>query len=175
MFSSLRLDAVLNATVSNALWTSSAAPVVPNAWSYVAVPIAIAFPSTLELVFRADAAVSDTMSLKRIAIVDASMQTRVGDVQVVSTTGGMIALRVDTSDALAAPLVYRVEMRQQNMSLPAATAYAGTKLCERTLRVMMTEADTVVTMSLQVQRSRTKAAIPQRRSTRSQQAHQRRL
>lgn len=117
---------LLNSTERRVLWSSSTALFYPNEWNQVDTVILILFPSIVEISFLGEVEDSDSMSLKGIAIIDSTQQSRVGELQLEYSTGGMIAVSVLAVAAIPDPVFYRVQMKQTSTALPSAAVYAGT-------------------------------------------------
>ncbi|TMW60499.1 hypothetical protein Poli38472_000541 [Pythium oligandrum] len=108
VFSHLSADVILNGTDRRAMWTSEGLDVVPFEWQDGHILIALVYPSLAEVVFYGEPASGDSVSLDAIAIEGSSGSSNEAALQWVSSTGGMIKVRVDSLAQGIEPLFYRV-------------------------------------------------------------------
>ncbi|KAI9995616.1 hypothetical protein PInf_012681 [Phytophthora infestans] len=124
-FSSIRTDVILNTTEIRQVWSSESVAASPGQWKYVDAFIGLSYASTAEIVFRGVVPVDSTLYLKSISLRDYTQESKVGDIEFVRATGGMIYIEVYTAPSISDPVLLRAHVKQAGSAGPPALRFAG--------------------------------------------------
>ncbi|KAG2864518.1 hypothetical protein PC113_g4493 [Phytophthora cactorum] len=124
-FSSIKTDVVLNSTEIRQLWSSDSVAVTPGAWKHVEAFIDLSYATSAEIIFRGVVSVDNAVYLKSISIRDYTQESKVGEIEFVRATGGMIYIEVSTAKSIPDPVLLRAHVKEAGSAESTALRFAG--------------------------------------------------
>ncbi|KAF1792546.1 Immunoglobulin-like fold [Phytophthora cactorum] len=121
----IKTDVVLNSTEIRQLWSSDSVAVTPSAWKHVEAFIDLSYATSAEIIFRGVVSVDNAVYLKSISIRDYTQESKVGEIEFVRATGGMIYIEVSTAKSIPDPVLLRAHVKEAGSAESTALRFAG--------------------------------------------------